>query len=69
MDSRVAALVEGDDADVEARVLPDDLLRVLVRVERVHEDEGNVAAERLVQALDLWRTCMISSEFVSSSLN
>ena len=53
VDSRVAALVEGDDADVEARVLPDDLLRVLVRVERVHEDEGNVAAERLVQALDL----------------
>ena len=56
VDPRVAALVEGDDPDVEAGVLPDDLLRVLVRVERVHEDEGHVRAERLVQALNLGKT-------------
>ena len=50
---RVAALVEGDDPDIKARVLPDDLLCVLVRVERVHEDQRDVGAKRLVQTLDL----------------
>jgi hypothetical protein len=49
----VPALVEGEDAHVEARVLADNLLGVVVSVERVHEDEGNVATVRLVQGLDL----------------
>lgn len=52
-DTRVAGLVEGDDVDVVALVLLDDGLGVLVGVERVHENEGNVDIVGAVQVLDL----------------
>ena len=51
--SRIAALVECPDGDVEARVLPDDLVGVLVRVEAVHEDQGHVGGILLVEKLNL----------------
>ena len=41
------------NADVEARVLPDDLVSVLVRVEAVHEDQGDVGGVLFVEELDL----------------
>jgi hypothetical protein len=59
----VPALVEGEDAHVEARVLADDLLGVIVSVKRVHEDEGNVATVRLVQALNLKKKLFIIAIF------
>ena len=52
-DPGVAALVECPDGDVEARVLPDDLVSVLVRVEAVHEDQGHVGGVLLVEELYL----------------
>ena len=51
VDARVLALVEGVDLDVEAGVLAEDLLRVLVSVERVHQHQRNFAVERVVQML------------------
>ncbi len=53
VDPRVAGLVEGQDSDAEARVLLDDLVRLLVGVEGVHEDERDVGVVLLVQGLDL----------------
>ena len=41
------------DVDIEAGVLPDDLVRVLVRVEAVHEDQGHVGRVLLVEELYL----------------
>ena len=38
------ALVECPHEDVEARVLPDDLVGVLVHVESVHEDQGRIGS-------------------------
>ena len=49
----VSGLVEGVDGDVEARVLSDDLVGVLVRVEAVHEDQGHVGRVLLVEELYL----------------
>lgn len=49
----VARLVEGDDVDVVALVLLDDRLGVLVGVEGVHENKGNVDVEGTVEVLDL----------------
>ena len=46
-------LIECDDADFEACVLPDDFLSVCVCVEWVHENEGDVRIEGLVKVLDL----------------
>ena len=37
----------------QARVLPDDLVSVLVRVEAVHEDQGHVGGILLVEELNL----------------
>ena len=53
VDPGVSALVEGEDAHAEAGVLLDDLVGLLVRVERVHEDEGHVGVVLLVERLDL----------------
>ena len=53
VDAGVAGLVEGGDGDVEAGVLPDDLVSVLVRVEAVHEDEGHVGVVLLVEVFYL----------------
>ena len=53
VDAGVARLVEGRDGDVEAGVLPDDLVCVLVRVEAVHEDERHVGGVLLVEELNL----------------
>ena len=52
-DAGVAGLVEGDDVDVVALVLLDDGLGVLVGVEGVHQDEGDVDVEGAVEVLDL----------------
>ena len=49
--SGVPGLVEGADLDLHVRVLAQDLLGVLVGVERVHEHERHVGAVRLVQVL------------------
>ena len=46
-------MVECVDADIEARVLPDDLVSVLVCVEAVHEDQGHVGRVLLVEELNL----------------
>ena len=53
VDARVAGLVEGGDGDVEAGVLPDDLVSVLVRVEAVHEDQRHVGGVLLIEELNL----------------
>ena len=52
-DTGVAGLVEGDDVDVVALVFLDDGLGVLVGVERVHEDKGDVDIVGAVQVLNL----------------
>lgn len=51
VDPRVPALVEGVDLHPVVFVLLQDLLRVLVRVEGVHEDERHVGVEGFVQML------------------
>ena len=53
VDAGAARLVEGRDGNVEAGVLPDDLVCVLVRVEAVHEDQGDVGGVLFVEELDL----------------
>ena len=53
VDPGVARLVEGEDPDPESRVLLDDLVRLLVGVEGVHEDEWDVGVVLLVEGLDL----------------
>ena len=53
VDTGIAALVESLDGDNEARVLPDDLVSVLVSVEAVHEDKGHVGGVLLVEELNL----------------
>ena len=40
IDPREAALVEGQDFDLEAGVLLDDLMSLFVSVERVHLENG-----------------------------
>ena len=52
-DAGVAGLVEGLDGDVEAGIFPDDLHRVLVSVEAVHQDQRHVGVVLLVEELDL----------------
>ena len=47
----VPALVEGVYVDAVVFVFLQDLLRVLVRVEGVHEDQRNVGVKRFVQML------------------
>lgn len=51
--ARKAALIEREDLHLEALVLAHNLLRVLVRVERVHQHQRYVRLVLLVQALDL----------------
>ena len=53
MDSWISGLIEGQNPDSESRVLPDQLQRLLVRVERVHQDQGDVDVVFLVQPLNL----------------
>ena len=53
VNSWIARLIEGQDAHLQARVLFDDLVCLLVGVERVHENEGDVGIVLLVQGLDL----------------
>lgn len=45
------ALVEGVNLDTVVCVLLQDLLGVFIRVEGVHEDQGNVCVVRFVQVL------------------
>ena len=49
--SRVPRLVEGEDVDVVVLVLLDDPRRILVGVERVHEDERDINIILRVQVL------------------
>lgn len=51
--TRVLGLVEGEDVNVVALVLLDDVCGVLVGVEGVHEDEGDVDVVGAVEELDL----------------
>jgi hypothetical protein len=53
VDSGVSGLVEGKDVDVVALVLLDDGSSVVICVERVHKDEGNVNVVCAVEVLDL----------------
>jgi hypothetical protein len=46
-------LVEGEDVNVVTLVLLDDVCRVLVGVEGVHQDEGDVDVVGAVEELDL----------------
>lgn len=52
-DSRVPRLVEGGDAKLLVGILLDDSERILVGVERSHENEGNIDLVGGVQMLDL----------------
>jgi hypothetical protein len=51
VDTGVTGLVEGEDVDVVVLVLLDDPRGVFVRVERVHEDEGDVDVVLRVEVL------------------
>jgi len=51
--SRVSRLLEGEDVDVVVLVLLDNSRRVLVGVERVHEDERHVDVVLGVEVLGL----------------
>ena len=55
VDTWVPRLVEGEDLDVMVCVLLNDALRVLVRVERIHEDERYIDAVHFVKVLRRWR--------------
>ena len=65
---RILGLVEGEDPDLEASILPDDLGGVFIRVEGVHQDERNVSIVSFVQMLDLKyvRICSESSTYKST---
>ena len=52
-DSGIARLVEGEDIDVMTLILLDNSGSVLIRVERVHEDDGHIGAIATVKVLDL----------------
>lgn len=52
VDTGMAALVEGGDADVVGSVLLNDATGLLVGIERVHEDEGHVHVMLLVEVLE-----------------
>jgi len=53
VDSGVSRLVEGNDLDAMAVILLDDVFGVVIRVERVHEEEGDVDAICFVEELNL----------------
>ena len=53
VDARKARLVEGEDLDAHLAVLLDQLVRLLVGVEGVHQHERDVGVVLLVQLLDL----------------
>ncbi|KAI6770229.1 hypothetical protein HG530_004858 [Fusarium avenaceum] len=53
VDSGVSGLVEGKDVDVVALVLLDDGSSVVICVERVHKDEGNVNVVCAVEVFNL----------------
>lgn len=54
------ALVEGVDLHPVVRVLLQDFLCVLVRVEGVHEDQRDISVVRLVQVLRALQTNTIN---------
>ena len=49
----ISGLVKGVDTDIEAGVLPDDLVSVLICIEAVHEDQRHVGRVLLVEELNL----------------
>lgn len=51
IDPGVTRLIEGMDLKLQTLVFPDHFLRVLISVERVHQDQGNVALIGFVQML------------------
>lgn len=53
VDSGVSGLVEGENVHVVALVLLDDGSGIVVGVERVHQEEGNVDVVCAVEVLDL----------------
>jgi hypothetical protein len=54
VDTREAALVESEDLDVVVGVFLDDTLGILVCVERVHQDEGDIDFVGLIKVLGRW---------------
>ena len=52
-DPRVAGLLECLDGHLEAGILPDDLLRVLLRQEGVHQDQRHVCVVSEIFLYDL----------------
>jgi hypothetical protein len=51
--ARVPRLIEGRDSEVLIGVLLDDAKRIVVRIERGHEDERDIDALSGVEVLDL----------------
>ena len=49
----ISGLVKGVDTDIEAGVLPDDLVSVLICIEAVHEDQRHIGGVLLVEELNL----------------
>ncbi|RUS26876.1 hypothetical protein BC938DRAFT_484004, partial [Jimgerdemannia flammicorona] len=52
VDARVPALVEGEDLNVVGGVLLNNALGLVVRVERVHQDEGHANVVQFVEVLE-----------------
>lgn len=65
VDTRVPALVEGHDLDVVVGILLNDTSGIIVRIERVHEDERNVDLVFGVEVLDLSNTEIQESHSLS----
>ena len=60
-------LIESVDLDLDVIVLVDDLLGLLVRVERVHENKWHIGVEHQVDGLQLLDGQVEKSEIVSHS--
>jgi hypothetical protein len=69
VDSGVSRLVEGEDVDVVVLVLLDDSSRVVVGVERVHEDEWDVDTVLGVEVLSRQPNTSVQSSNPITHLN
>ncbi|GMT10244.1 hypothetical protein PFISCL1PPCAC_1541, partial [Pristionchus fissidentatus] len=65
VDARVTRLAEGVDGDLDIGVLLEQLLRVVVSVERVHEYQRHVNVVRFVQRLNLLHRQVEEGEVVA----
>ena len=53
VDTGIPRLVKCADVDIEAGILSDDLVRVLISVETVHENQGDIGLVFLVEIFNL----------------